>query len=253
MSAAEEDLEAGGACVDYLALCERASGVCLELADMAAIADDCAAIQGRCTSNLALHCGDLGSSDGGVGSTDAGAGQDQDQGASPPTTVELLASQGEVRAPFTRSDGTVSQAVWTDDPMSGGRLALSFSLPAAGDYVIEARVDAPDTSANSFFIDIDSEPSSEAIWDIALTSGFEQRTVSWRGSGTPDHAEHAPRVFTLAAGAHTVIVRGREAGAPQGAPLPCALPVEHPLARGKKGARQATVSKEPQLTRRLNW
>jgi hypothetical protein len=49
------------------------------------------------------------------------------------------------------------------------------------------------------------------IWDIPLTSGLAERTVSWRGGGSPESSEFVPKIFTLAAGAHTLIVRGREA------------------------------------------
>jgi len=48
------------------------------------------------------------------------------------------------------------------------------------------------------------------IWDIDITSGFEERTVSWRGSGTYDANEFVPKVFSLSAGEHELIVRGRE-------------------------------------------
>ena len=50
------------------------------------------------------------------------------------------------------------------------------------------------------------------IWDISpTTSGFENRTVSWRGTGTETVNEIVPKPFNLTAGSHTLIVRGREA------------------------------------------
>lgn len=48
------------------------------------------------------------------------------------------------------------------------------------------------------------------IWDIKpLTSGFEQRTVSWVGNGTTN-SQFVPKVFTLGPGPHQLIIRGRE-------------------------------------------
>jgi hypothetical protein len=51
------------------------------------------------------------------------------------------------------------------------------------------------------------------IWDIPLTSGFETRTMSRRGSGTYDNNQYMPQVFNLSAGPHQLILRGREANA----------------------------------------
>ena len=43
-------------------------------------------------------------------------------------------------------------------------------------------------------------------------SGAEIRIVSWQGSGTYDNPQFVPKVFTLSAGTHQLVVRGREAG-----------------------------------------
>jgi len=51
------------------------------------------------------------------------------------------------------------------------------------------------------------------IWDVyPYTAGFETRTVSWRGSGTFTNDQYSPQVFSLSAGAHQLVVVGREAG-----------------------------------------
>ena len=72
-------------------------------------------------------------------------------------------------------------------------------------------VSAPNQSFNSLFVNVDSEPTDpEMIWDIPPTSGFENRIVSWRGSGTYDNSEFVPKVFNLTKGAHQLIIRGRE-------------------------------------------
>src|SRR5262249_10377286 len=49
------------------------------------------------------------------------------------------------------------------------------------------------------------------IWDITPTTGFQTRTVSWRGNGTDGADQFVPEVFMLSAGNHQLLVRGREA------------------------------------------
>lgn len=52
------------------------------------------------------------------------------------------------------------------------------------------------------------------IWDILpYTSGFQQRLVTWRGTGTGTNNQFIPKIFTLAAGPHQLIICGREANA----------------------------------------
>jgi hypothetical protein len=55
------------------------------------------------------------------------------------------------------------------------------------------------------------------IWDVPVTSGFVSQTASWRGNGIANStspsgltAQYAPKVFSLAAGTHQLILRGRE-------------------------------------------
>ena len=49
------------------------------------------------------------------------------------------------------------------------------------------------------------------VWQIPVTSGFEPRLVNWQGAGTADAPQFVRQVFTLTAGAHQLIIRGREA------------------------------------------
>jgi hypothetical protein len=71
---------------------------------------------------------------------------------------------------------------------------------------MSAMVNCPDEGSNSFFINIDAEPSTAMVWGIPVTSGLESRTVTW----WPDPE---PKVWTLNAGVHQLIIRGREANA----------------------------------------
>jgi hypothetical protein len=56
------------------------------------------------------------------------------------------------------------------------------------------------------------------VWDVPVTTGFANQLVSWRGNGVVSsnslsgfNAQFAPKVFSLSAGAHQLIIVGREA------------------------------------------
>jgi hypothetical protein len=49
------------------------------------------------------------------------------------------------------------------------------------------------------------------IWDLPVSSSFTNAVVSWRGNGTDGNNQFSPKVFSLSAGAHKLIIRGREA------------------------------------------
>jgi hypothetical protein len=134
--------------------------------------------------------------------------------ASQPGSVFLEAESGTITAPFSVSAGIVSQAVDTG-VADGGRAVYLFNVPTAGSYVILAWVNGSGLAANSLFINVDAEPTDPyMIWDILpLTVGVEPRFVAWRGNtGTSEGDEFNPKVFTLAAGQHSLIIVGREAG-----------------------------------------
>ena len=132
----------------------------------------------------------------------------------PPGTITLPAPSGVITGPFVVNNGAISQPSETT-VTAGGRAAYTFIITNAGSYVIQALVEASGTGDNSFFVNIDAEPQDPSmIWDVLpFTTGFEQRFVSWRGSGTTDANEFVPKVFQLGVGTHTLIVRGREANA----------------------------------------
>jgi len=121
------------------------------------------------------------------------------------------AVSGLISSPFTTNGGYVSQSVDTG-VADGGRAVFAFNITNAGYFTILATVDAPDTSANSFFVNVDGDPTDPAmIWDILpLTSGFEDRYVSWRGNGTFDSPEFPKKTFFLSAGSHQLVIIGRE-------------------------------------------
>jgi hypothetical protein len=134
--------------------------------------------------------------------------------APPPATASLTfqASNAVVTAPFVLTSGYISQSVQTTDPTTGGQAVFTFTITNTGDYIIQALVNAPNSANNSLFVNVDAQPSSPTmIWDIPVTSGFEQRIVSWRGNGTDVNNQFVPAVYNLSAGVHQFIIRGREA------------------------------------------
>ena len=123
----------------------------------------------------------------------------------------MEAESGTVTAPFVISDGYVTQLVKTNASNSG-RAAYSFNVTQPGQYVLQAVVDAPAFGANSFLVDIDQEPNeSLALCKLPVTLGFENHIVSWQGEGTCAAPQWNPKVFTLAGGAHQLIIRGKDA------------------------------------------
>jgi hypothetical protein len=115
-------------------------------------------------------------------------------------------------------NGVSSSYIFLPSPapgdISSGTAAFNFTVATAGSYEIQALVDAPNTSANSFAVNVDAPPQDPTmIWDILpITSGFEQRIVSWRGSGSENNDQFVPKVFGLSAGAHQIFFKGEEPG-----------------------------------------
>jgi len=125
------------------------------------------------------------------------------------------ASAGLVRvtSPMTRTGSYVSQSYQTTDPALAGRAILPMFAPVAGDYTITANVDCADGASNSFFVDVDAEPTTSNIWHILVTTGTANRTVTFLETAGFETGTQSPAVWTLAAGSHLVHVYGRETNA----------------------------------------
>jgi hypothetical protein len=137
----------------------------------------------------------------------------------PGSGLTFAADSGAISAPFVATNGTVFQPI-TTGVTNGGRAAYAFNIVNAGDYLVSALVSAPSLSQNSFYVNIDAEPTNPLMsWDIPVSTGLTSRTVSWRGNGNgdPASAQYSPKVFTLSAGAHQLIIRGQEAATILGA------------------------------------
>jgi hypothetical protein len=132
-----------------------------------------------------------------------------------PATTELTitANSGSISAPFVATFGNISQRIGTG-VTNGGRAVFTFSLAKAGNYVVSAMVIAPRKGQNSLYVNIDAEPTDPLmVWDIPVSPTLTSRIVSWRGNGNADpaSAQYSPKVFTLSAGTHQVIIRGQDA------------------------------------------
>lgn len=122
----------------------------------------------------------------------------------------IPASAGVVTAPLVLKDGSISQPESTE-LAGGGKAVFEFTVAKAGTYEIKGLVNAAGEDTNSFFVNVDTPPEDPLmIWDIDVTNGFEERVVSWRGNGDANSDQFTPKHFTLTAGAHKLIVVGRE-------------------------------------------
>jgi len=118
-----------------------------------------------------------------------------------------------VSAPFVLTNGMVSVTEQSDDLSKSGKAVFSFTIATAGNYLVKAIVNAPGEDSNSFYVNMDAQPEDPLmIWDMEVTSNFEERTVSWRGNGDAGSDEISPKVFTLTEGPHKLIILAREAG-----------------------------------------
>ena len=125
--------------------------------------------------------------------------------------ITILVTAGVVSAPFVLTNGYLHQPGLQTEVSEGGKAVFDFTITNAGDYVIHAVVNAPAEDSNSFFLNIDAKPEDPlTIWDIDVTSGFEERVVSWRGDGAADSDQFAPKRFKLAPGKHQLFIYGRE-------------------------------------------
>jgi hypothetical protein len=112
-----------------------------------------------------------------------------------------------VTAPFTLSGDYISQATETLDPVNGGRAAFTIRIPTTGRYYLRAGVLCPDDTANSFFVEVDEEPTTDDLWFVPASISNQTKEVTLI-------SELAwPRVHVLSAGLHSAVVRGREAAA----------------------------------------
>lgn len=128
----------------------------------------------------------------------------------PPAALSFLASAATLTAPIVFNGDHFSQPDKTE-LTDGGKAVFNFTVTNAGTSLICAVVNATDKDSNSFFVNVDASPEDPVmIRDMAVTSGFEERTASWRRNGDVDKSEFATKTFKLTAGEHKLILVGRE-------------------------------------------
>jgi hypothetical protein len=142
--------------------------------------------------------------------TNAPAAQPSTTNGPAAAVVTLLASSATLTAPFVLTNDIISQPEITD-LAGGGKAVFNFSVTHDDDYLVCVVVNAPDEGSNSVYVNVDAAPEDPAmIWDIEVADGFAERTVGWRGNGSAESDEIAPKIFHLAAGEHKLIIVGRE-------------------------------------------
>jgi hypothetical protein len=128
------------------------------------------------------------------------------------TGLSFAATSGVITSPLVSSNGYISQPIETG-VTNGGTATYTFTITNAGSYVVQALVNAPNAAQNSFYVNIDAQPTDPyMVWQIPITTGFQNEVVSWQGTGTYDNPQFVPEVFNLTAGTHQLIFVGRESG-----------------------------------------
>ncbi|NTV23659.1 MAG: hypothetical protein HGA85_04765 [Nanoarchaeota archaeon] len=121
------------------------------------------------------------------------------------------AEAGTITTPYVTAQGAIYQINDVSTPSNGGKASYLFNVDKPGGYIVKLILNASGEDKNSLYINIDSEPTEPYnVWDIPLTTGFEERIAGWRGSGTYNSNEFVPKSFNLEAGQHELIIRGRE-------------------------------------------
>jgi hypothetical protein len=127
----------------------------------------------------------------------------------PQLIVTIPVTAAVVTAPFVVTNGVLSQPEQRE-VTDGGKAVFDFSLTNSGTYLVRGLANATEETMNSFFVNVDAQPNDTMIWDLDVTNGFEERTANWRGNGAADSGEFVPKKFKLSAGAHKLIIVGRE-------------------------------------------
>lgn len=133
----------------------------------------------------------------------------------PPTTSfsqTFEAENGNITAPFVKSATYISQGSESASVSAGGKVTFLVNIPVNGNYKVSLNVNAPNDSANSVWVNFNSTPTDPSmVSDITLTSGYQNRVLSWRGNGTYTSNQFVPKIWRLTAGTNTLIIVGREA------------------------------------------
>jgi hypothetical protein len=135
----------------------------------------------------------------------------------PPAGSALLwieAEAGSLTSPITTAaDSGASGGLYITTPdlggaidstQPGGQATYSFTVPAAATYVIWGRVLSANGGNDSFWVSMDGGPFTR--WNTRISSAWVWDQVN--DAGVAD-----PRLFSLGAGSHTLVIKQREDGA----------------------------------------
>jgi hypothetical protein len=161
--------------------------------------------------NYYIRCQDAS---GNTDTTDVTIGFAVAGGSVTPFYQYFEAESGALAAPMAvASDPAASGGQYvTATAANAGSVSFTVTVPSTGSYYIWGKIEAVDGDSDSFFVSADGAATD--VYDDAQSYGsFWQWTeVNGRGTaGTPFTLN--PRVFTLAAGTHTIAFGGREVGA----------------------------------------
>ncbi len=127
-------------------------------------------------------------------------------------TVRIEAESPVLTAPMVSvSDSTAFGGKYiVTSTANSGTGSWAFSVPSSGTYYVWCRVQAPTSEKDSFFVKMDS--GAEDVYDVAWgnwSSIWQWNRLNGRG-GTNVSLTLNPRTFSLSAGTHTLVFRGRE-------------------------------------------
>jgi hypothetical protein len=88
---------------------------------------------------------------------------------------------------------------------TSSKVQFNFNVPASATYALRSEVTAPSGTSDSFYVQVDGQPSSGVIWDVAGGSALHTDLVNSRGAADP-------YLVTLSPGNHTVTLSLREDG-----------------------------------------
>jgi hypothetical protein len=91
-----------------------------------------------------------------------------------------------------------------------GSVTYALSVTAAGTYKIVAKVYAASDAYDSYYFSIDGAQLD--IWDYTLANNnaWIEDDLAKRGTGSTDAPQYNPYVFSLSAGNHILMLKGRE-------------------------------------------
>ncbi|HTE21931.1 MAG TPA: Ig-like domain-containing protein [Candidatus Limnocylindria bacterium] len=91
-------------------------------------------------------------------------------------------------------------------PVPNGAVTQTVSVPATATYTIWSRINAPDATANSYYLEIDGTICGVVVGDGALAAN------TWAWVNYQSGNTNSKITVNLTAGSHTVRMAGRETG-----------------------------------------